>query len=165
MGLTPDERRLCEEIEGRRDQLVALASDLIAFDTTARKVGDPPRDETALQEHLAGRLRRVGAEVDLWEPDAASMRGRPLVPDGLDFAGRPQLIARLRGAGGGQALVFNGHIDVVSAEPRGRWSNRRIRIAHPFVRLPRGCAVFRCRWRLPAPTSAGTSCWERHIPI
>ena len=129
MGLTPDERRLCEEIEGRRDQLVALASDLIAFDTTARKVGDPPRDETALQEHLAGRLRRVGAEVDLWEPDAASMRGRPLVPDGLDFAGRPQLIARLRGAGGGQALVFNGHIDVVSAEPRGRWSTDPFRAA------------------------------------
>jgi acetylornithine deacetylase len=45
------------------------------------------------------------------------------VPDGLDFAGRPQLIATHPGAGGGRSLVFNGHIDVVSAEPIGAWTS------------------------------------------
>jgi len=49
------------------------------------------------------------------------------VPPGLDFAGRPQLIATLSGDGGGRSLVFNGHIDVVSAEPREQWSS------DPFV--------------------------------
>jgi acetylornithine deacetylase len=123
MGLSDRERDVVSAIEGRREQLVALASDLIAFDTTARTVGEPPREEAALQEYLAARLERARADVDLWEPDAAALAGKPLVPPGLEFAGRPQLIARRPGAGGGRSLVFNGHVDVVSIEPRERWSS------------------------------------------
>lgn len=123
MALSDDERRVCDELGRRRDELVALASDLIGFDTTARNVGDPPREEAALQEYLAARLRATGAEIDLWEPDAAALQGKPLIPPGLDFAGRPQLVARRRGAGGGRSLIFNGHVDVVSAEPRDRWAS------------------------------------------
>jgi acetylornithine deacetylase len=121
MSLKDQERSVCQEIATRRDELVALASALIAFDTTARKPGDPPRQEAALQAFLAARLRELGAEVDLFEPDAAALAGKPLVPPGLDFVGRPQLIARVSGAGGGRSLVLNGHIDVVSAEPRSAW--------------------------------------------
>jgi acetylornithine deacetylase len=127
MALTGAEERVCDEIEQRREELVGLASALIGFDTTARNVGDPPRAEAALQEFLAGRLQAIGAEVDLWEPDGDQLEGRPLVPPGLDFAGRPQLIARQPGAGTGRSLLFNGHIDVVSAEPRGAWTS------DPFV--------------------------------
>jgi acetylornithine deacetylase len=123
MGLTDDERRVCEQVADRAHELTALASELIAFDTTARNPGDPPRDEQALQQHLAARLAdRTGAEIDLFEPDAAAMAGKPLVPPGLDFAGRPQLIATIKG-GGGRSLVFNGHIDVVSGEPRRQWTS------------------------------------------
>jgi acetylornithine deacetylase len=122
VALSDSERRVCDAVAERRDDLVALASGLIAFDTTARKVGDPPRQEAALQEHLAERLRASGADIDLWEPDADALAGKPLVPPGLDFAGRPQLIARRRGSGGGRSLVLNGHIDVVSVEPRDRWT-------------------------------------------
>jgi acetylornithine deacetylase len=122
MPLTDAEKRVCEAIETGRDELVGLASALIAFDTTAREVGDPSRDEAALQEYLAGRLGASGASVEMWEPDAAAMAGKPLVPPGLSFEGRPQLIARLKGRGGGRSLVFNGHIDVVSAEPRSEWT-------------------------------------------
>jgi acetylornithine deacetylase len=123
MTLTVDELRVCDAIEARCDELVGLATDLIAFDTTARNVGDPPRQEEALQAHLADRLRAAGAEVDVWEPDAAALQGKPLVPPGLDFTGRPQLIATRRGSGRGRSLLFNGHIDVVSAQPRGAWTS------------------------------------------
>src|SRR6478735_8695227 len=123
MPLTDAERRVCTEIEARGDDLVSLATTLIAFDTTARNAGDPPRDEAALQEYLAELLRESGATTDLWEPEAADMQGKPLVPPGLDFVGRPQLIARQAGAGGGRPLLFNGHIDVVSVEPRDAWTS------------------------------------------
>jgi len=123
MPVSHMESAICVAIDQRRAELVGLASDLIALDTTARDVGEPPRDEVALQSYLARRLHDAGAEVDLWEPDAGAMAGRPLVPPGLDFAGRPQLIARLRGRGGGRSLVFNGHIDVVSGEPREAWTS------------------------------------------
>src|ERR671937_7831 len=88
--------------------------------------GEPAREEAELQELLAGRLRSAGAEVDLWEPSADEMAGRPLVPPGLDFDGRPQLVARFPGAGSGRRLMLNGHIDVVSGEPVDAWTS------HPF---------------------------------
>ena len=127
MPLTAAERRVCEAIETGRGELVGLAGALIGFDTTARQVGDPCRDEAALQEYLAARFSAAGASVDVWEPDAAALAGMPLVPPGLSFEGRPQLIARKAGRGGGRSLVFNGHIDVVSAEPRSEWTS------DPFV--------------------------------
>jgi acetylornithine deacetylase len=122
-SLTGTEQAVCEAIEEHRADLLDLAAALIGFDTTARQVGDPPREEAALQGYLAERLGALGAEIDLWEPDANALAGAPLVPPGLDFAGRPELIARLPGRGGGRSLVFNGHIDVVSAEPRDAWTS------------------------------------------
>jgi acetylornithine deacetylase/succinyl-diaminopimelate desuccinylase-like protein len=84
LALNDGERRLVDELAERREDVVALASDLIAFDTTARHVGDPPREETALQEYLAGRLEKAGAATEMWEPAEADLAGKPLVPEGLD---------------------------------------------------------------------------------
>lgn len=122
--LTEQEADVCAEIARREDELVVLASDLIGFDTTARAgLNDLARDEAPLQEYLATRLRSIGAEVDLWEPDPGDVEASRQVPAGISFEGRPQLIARLRGGGGGPSLLFNGHVDVVSSEPRDRWTS------------------------------------------
>ena len=123
MTLSDAERRVTAEIERRGEELVALAADLIRFDTTAREPDDPPRDEAALQEQLAERLRAAGAEVDVWEPAADDVAGSRLAPPGVDFRGRPQLAARFPGAARGRSLLLNGHIDVVSSEPRERWTS------------------------------------------
>ncbi|MCL2417742.1 MAG: M20/M25/M40 family metallo-hydrolase, partial [Conexibacteraceae bacterium] len=115
------------------------ASTLIGFDTTSRTPSEPARDEASLQRVLADRLASAGAEIDLFEPDAGALAGRPLVPPGLDFAGRPQLIATLRGSAGAseaRSLLFNGHIDVVSAEPRDQWRS------DPFVAEVRGGKLY-----------------------
>src|SRR3954453_15566977 len=93
MALDAREESVCEAIDSARDELVALASSLVAFDTTARNPGDPPREEAPLQEFLAARLEAAGAEADVFEPDARALEGKPLVPPGLDFVGRPELIA------------------------------------------------------------------------
>jgi acetylornithine deacetylase len=123
MSLSSLEQSVVAAIAERREELIGLASTLIGFDTTAREVGDPPRQEVALQESLAHRMSEAGAAVDLFEPGAEALAGAPLVPAGLDFSGRPQLIATLPGAGSGPALLFNGHIDVVSAEPLADWTS------------------------------------------
>src|ERR1700749_4015504 len=125
MPLTADEQRVSDAIGERQDDLVALAAKLISFDTTAREVGDPPRDEAALQGYLADRLAGAGAEIALFEPDADEMTGAPLVPPGLDYVGRPQLIARLGGGGSGDgpARLFSGHIDGGSGDPRDEWTS------------------------------------------
>ncbi len=123
MPLSDEEYQVIQEIERRRNELVELASSLIAFDTTARNAADPPRDEAALQAYLAERLRRAGADVEVWEPAPEDVAGGRQVPPGLRFDGRPQLLARFAGAGSGRSLMFNGHIDVVSSEPRERWTS------------------------------------------
>jgi acetylornithine deacetylase len=118
-GLTRTQPTIADAVAARRDDIVALASELIAFDTTA---GDDPRQLAPLQEHLAERLVRAGAEVDLWTPDDAVVAGSRQVPPGFSFRGRPQLAARFAGRGDGPSLLFNGHVDVVSAEPRAEWT-------------------------------------------
>ncbi|MDQ3867005.1 MAG: ArgE/DapE family deacylase [Actinomycetota bacterium] len=123
MALAEPERCVCEEIARREGDLVDLTSALIGFDTTARSVDAPPRQERELQDYLAGRLRAAGAAVDVWEPALGDVGGLPLVPPGLQFEGRPQLIGRFAGAGNGRSLLFNGHIDAVSAEPVDRWTS------------------------------------------
>jgi acetylornithine deacetylase len=124
MALTDAERLVLDAVAARRDDIVALATELIAFDTTA---GDESREEAALQRHLRERLDGAGAETDLWEPDDSVVAQSRQVPPGFSFRGKPQLSATFGGTGAGPSLLFNGHVDVVSAEPASAWS-----IADPF---------------------------------
>ncbi len=136
------EGTIVAEVRRRRDELVSLTSELVALDTTARDAGAPPRAEAELQRVLAARLRALGAEIDIWEPQPTGDGGR-FVPPGLDFVGRPQLIARLPGAtrqvddpsgagsAAGHSLLLTGHIDAVDVEPREQWTS------DPFVATER----------------------------
>ncbi|MEU6660423.1 ArgE/DapE family deacylase [Streptomyces sp. NPDC046821] len=123
-----DTEAVLAAIESRTDDLIALTSDLVGFDTTVRgDACEKARDEADLQEYLAARLRAAGATADVFTPKPGDLPASPQTPPGLGFDGRPQLIARFAGTGGGRSLLFNGHIDVVSAEPRNEWTS------NPFV--------------------------------
>jgi acetylornithine deacetylase/succinyl-diaminopimelate desuccinylase-like protein len=78
-------------------ETVALAQDLIRVDTS-----NPPGNETAAAELLRDYLVRHGIECELVAR----------VP------GRANLVARIRGSGGGPSLALTGHTDVVPADPR-----------------------------------------------
>jgi acetylornithine deacetylase len=128
--LTPDERALVERIAERREEMVALACELISFDTTSRTTPEmPPRQEAELQAVLADRLRAAGAEVEVWEPAPEDVAGHPLTGGRTyRFDGRPQLAARFRGdSDSARSLMFNGHIDVVPAALQDGWDH------DPFV--------------------------------
>jgi acetylornithine deacetylase/succinyl-diaminopimelate desuccinylase-like protein len=79
------------------DEAVALARDLIRVDTS-----NPPGNETAAAELLRDYLVRHGIECEL-------IARRP---------GRANLVARIRGTGGGPSLALTGHTDVVPADAR-----------------------------------------------
>jgi acetylornithine deacetylase len=117
------ERRIAAEIGRRGEALVDLLASLIAFDTRAPGPDLVPRDEAALQAYLADRLRAAGLTVDVWEPDVAALPATGhQIPPGYHFRGRPQLVARAVGSGGGRSLLLNGHVDVVTPEPREEWT-------------------------------------------
>jgi len=122
--LTALEERVVEEVAGREEELTGLLVDLVAFDTRAPDADYAPRDEAALQAYVASRMRSAGLAVRVWEPEAGELPPtRYPIPEGHHFRGRPQLLATARGSGGGRNLLFNGHVDVVTAEPVERWTS------------------------------------------
>src|ERR1700744_6543077 len=80
---------------------IELAMDLIACDSTNPDLTPGGAGEGLVADLIAGRLRGAGMEVEMIEV-------RP---------GRPNVIGRLRGRGGGRTLMLCGHTDVVSADP------------------------------------------------
>lgn len=120
--LTSAEARVVAAVADATDELVELATRLVAFDTTSRNPGDPAHDEAALQEYLGGRLAGHGAAIDIWEPSPDELAGERMLDGRIEFDGRPQLAATIAGAGGGRSLLLNGHIDAVTVEPRELWS-------------------------------------------
>ncbi|MBV8953795.1 MAG: ArgE/DapE family deacylase [Solirubrobacterales bacterium] len=135
-GLTALERRVSQRVAERETELVELLRSLINFNTITHSDGAPARQEAELQQLLAARLERCGAQATLFEPDRTALGDRLIVPERFSFAGRPQLVARFAGAGGGRTLLLNGHIDVVDAEPYAAWSS------DPFVASIHGGAVW-----------------------
>jgi len=135
-GFSELERRVCDHIAQREDELVELLSTLIGFNTVTHTPGGTPREEAALQRFLAERLNARGAEVSLEEPEPSLVAGHRIVPDGFSFAGRPQLVARFAGAAGGSTLLLNGHVDVVDVEPLDTWAS------DPFVAVVRDGSVW-----------------------
>lgn len=122
MNLDAREEMILAAVRDAREEIVELASELVAYDTTARNPGDPARQEADLQTSLARRLGSAGADIDLWEPEPTPPDSR-FLPPSLDFAGRPQLVATFAGAGGGRSLMLNGHIDAVDPGDTSLWAS------------------------------------------
>jgi acetylornithine deacetylase len=114
-------------IAERTDDLVQLVRTLVGFDTVSVDLSPGSEhgtnQEGELQQFVAERLASLGAEVDLFEPDAASLRNHPMMPPWHHWAGRPITVATLAGGDDGRSLIVNGHIDVVSPGDPERWSS------------------------------------------
>jgi acetylornithine deacetylase len=101
-------------VDSHRGRLVEIIQELVR--TPSENV--PPRGaELACQLKVADFVERCGLEPELYEVDQVpGLRAHPLFAGSREYAGRPNLGARLKGANGGRSLVLSGHIDTV---PRG----------------------------------------------
>ena len=86
----PQAAAAARALDGDLNAAAALLADLVR----ARSV-NPPGEEGEVAGILAARLRELGLEVRTLE----------------SAPGRPSVIARLKGRGGGPTLLFNGHMD------------------------------------------------------
>ncbi len=92
---------LLRHLDGQRQDLIDFVRQLVATPSI-----NPPGDERAVAEEVAARLKAMGLkDVEIVAE----------VPE------RPNVIARLPGAGGGPTLLFNGHIDTKPVGDRSKW--------------------------------------------
>uniref|UniRef100_UPI0015F11D08 M20/M25/M40 family metallo-hydrolase n=1 Tax=Streptomyces shenzhenensis TaxID=943815 RepID=UPI0015F11D08 len=84
--------------------------------------------ESELQHLLAGRLERLGLDVDLWSMDLPVLLADPEFP-GMEVAREEAwgLVGQTPGGGDGPTLILQGHVDVVPPGDPAAWQG------DPFV--------------------------------
>lgn len=95
-------------------------------------------NEGKAQAIVVEKCRELGLEIDLWEidEDPAVKKHPGFHCDRSDFSGNPNLVAVLKGQGGGKSLILNGHIDVVPEGNADDWDD------HPYSGLEENGRVY-----------------------
>jgi acetylornithine deacetylase len=113
--------KILEHVEARRDFAVDFLRQMINFDSSTINHGFGGREQ-AIQEWLAEHLEGWGFVSHLFEPDNAKMDDYPDFSRGHDYANRPNLVATLKGVGGGRSLILNGHVDTMPPGDQKKWT-------------------------------------------
>ena len=110
-------RRITAAVDDLRDDLIAFLQELV-------RIPSLTGDEGAVQKVVASRMRSDGLAVDVWEPDASTLAPyADHVGRAPSYAGRPNVVGTLRGAGTGQSLILNAHIDTVEPGDSALWAH------------------------------------------
>jgi acetylornithine deacetylase len=113
-------QKVIDWIDAHSEEIIYFLQELIKVPSVNPWFLDQegPSYEKEVQDLIAGRLKKLGAQVEQWEPDVqalAAYRGRPgYYPDHV-FIGRPNQVALFKGTGGGRSILLTGHVDVVKA--------------------------------------------------
>jgi acetylornithine deacetylase len=107
--------RLGNELSEHRAEVLGLLQQTIALASMSGNEGDCTRT-------VEQWVRERGFQTDLWETDEADLAAwSPPAADHIPLSGRPTLVVRLPGRGGGRSLILNAHSDVVPAGEAGTW--------------------------------------------
>jgi acetylornithine deacetylase len=73
---------------------------------------------------MSGYLNQIGLDVDMWETDWEALKKHPgYRPVARGYENRPNIVATLKGTGGGRSLLLNGHTDVIPVGNGEGWSD------------------------------------------
>src|SRR4051794_6829243 len=81
-------------------------------------------NESSTQAIVIEKCRQLGLTLDIWEIGGDELKSHPAYCcDRQSFEGNPNLVAVLKGTGGGKSIILNGHIDVVPVGDESNWEN------------------------------------------
>nr|WP_255599957.1 ArgE/DapE family deacylase [Afifella sp. IM 167] len=105
-----------DKIDQSREEAVEFLREMISIPSVTG-------DEAAIQAYLSDYLNKVGLDVDMWETDWEELKKHPgYRPVERGYEGRPNIVATLKGEGGGKSLLLNGHTDVIPVGNGEGWS-------------------------------------------
>ncbi|WP_418909810.1 peptidase [Bacillus pinisoli] len=78
--------------------------------------------ESSAQAIIIEKLRELGLEIDIWEPNFSKLQHHPyFVSPRSQFTGSSNVVGVKKGSGGGKSIILNGHIDVVPEGDMNQW--------------------------------------------
>ena len=110
-------QKLLRLIDDRQEAAIGFLQQMIAIPSVTG-------DEAAIQKFLAKYMTGIGLEVDMWETDWETLKKHPgYRPVDRGYEGRPNIVATMKGTGGGRSLLLNGHTDVIPVNDGVGWSD------------------------------------------
>jgi acetylornithine deacetylase len=111
------ERGILEHIESQRNHITEFLRRLVSIPSVTG-------DELEIQRFVERKLKTLGLQVDVWEPDIEELKKHPAyLPPECEYKNRPNVVGIYKGAGGGRSLLFNGHVDVIPSGPADAWNH------------------------------------------
>jgi acetylornithine deacetylase len=113
----PNRKKITDKVDASREHAIKFLQDMVAIPSVTG-------DEAAIQKHMFGYLKKIGLEVDMWETNWDDLKKHPgYRPVDRGYEGRPNIVATLKGSGGGRSLLLNGHTDVIPVGNGEGWSD------------------------------------------
>ena len=110
-------QKIIDKIDASRDQAIKLLQDMVSIPSVTG-------DEAAIQRFMNDYLTGIGLDVDMWETDWEELKKHPgYRPVARGYENRPNIVATLKGTGGGRSLLLNGHTDVIPVGDGEGWTN------------------------------------------
>ena len=116
--LSETEKKLIDAVETVKEELISLAAKLVSIATENTPPGGA---EIAGQKFIQDWLECIGIGselIELTKVKGLSEHKLFFESQGYerrDYSGRPNLAARMKGAGEGKTLILSGHIDTMPA--------------------------------------------------
>jgi acetylornithine deacetylase len=110
-------KHLLNTVDSMSEDIIGFLRELIRFRSVTG-------DEGEIQEFIARKAGATGLHVDVFEPEWEALKRHPAsIPVTRDYKGRPNVVATLKGRGGGRSLLLNGHVDVIPATAHDAWQH------------------------------------------
>ena len=113
----PARQKILDKVDASKDHAIKFLQAMVAIPSVTG-------DEAAIQKHMSSYLKKIGLDVDMWETDWEELKKHPgYRPVARGYENRPNIVATLKGTGGGRSLLLNGHTDVIPVGNGEGWSD------------------------------------------
>lgn len=110
-------KKILDKIDASRKEAVEFLQKMVSIPSVTG-------DEAAIQNFVADYMKMIGLDVDIWETNWENLKNHPgYRPVSRGYEGRPNIVGKLKGSGGGRSLLLNGHTDVIPVGNGEGWSD------------------------------------------